>query len=239
MADENTDVTDQGTNEGDPGAGESDNKSVDKTDANDQKASGQQNDGQKKTDDKPAEDDKTTSLLDGKKQEDKEEEPKSQAPESYDEFTLPQGFTMNDIALEAFSPAAKEAGLNQENAQKMIDLYSKLQGQEAKRLNEDFNARMDKQIAAVKSDPEIGGEHYETKIALANKVIGTFGNEGAIEAIRDSGLGTNPDVIRMLVKVGEVISEDVFVDKGDGGGVGGVKTTEKTLGDRLYPKMKT
>ena len=243
MAVDDTKVTDQGTNEGDPGPEDGDKQTVDnKADASDKKATDQQDEGQTKEGEGDVVDKKATSVL-GDKEDDngdgKKDDVDSQAPEKYDEFTLPQGFTMNELALEAFNPAAKELGLSQDNAQKMIDLYAKLQQSEAEKFSNEFFDKAEKDLAEVKADSLIGGNNFDSSVSTVNKVIKKFGEQSVFDFLENTGGGVRRDVLTMFKKIGDAMGEDVFIDENDGGGVGSVGTTEKSLGDRLYPNMKT
>ncbi len=230
MADYNTNVADKGANQGDPGDDTGDDQSVDnKTDATDNQAATDQQGGEK---------DKSTdnetgrkSLLDGKEEEEvKEDDKPTEAPEKYDDFAIPEGFTMNEIALEGFTPLAKEAGMNQENAQKMIDLFVKVQNDTVKAADDQFNEESDRNVASIKSDNEIGGDNFSDNIKIANRVISSFGNKDVRDALTQSGLGNHPEIVRMFLKIGNAMGEDSFVDSHNQ-----TDTTEKTFAERLYP----
>src|SRR5262245_53574028 len=49
------------------------------------------------------------------------------APEAYSEFTFGDGFELDSAVLTDFQTLAKELNLNQEGAQKLIDLQTKLE----------------------------------------------------------------------------------------------------------------
>ncbi len=238
MADEKTDVADQGTNKGDPGYdNKGDDQSVDnKTDATDQKVDDQQA-ADDKTEECEKKPDETQLTKDVKVDDEGVEKPKSEAPEKYEDFTLPKGFTMAEGALEAFNPVAKDLGLSQENAQKLINLYSTVQAKNIENINNAFAKEHEEMVAKVKADPEMGGDKYESNIKLASNVIGKFGNKGVVEVLTATGLGDNPEVIRMFLKIGKAMGEDTFVNKDDGGGGGPTNPKKKSLGDVLYPDM--
>lgn len=230
MAVENTDTTDKGTNQGDPVPEGGENKTVDnKTDADTQQGTtDQQADAQKKDDGVKEPD--TTQLTDGVKIEGEKEE----VPEKYDDFKLPEGFTMDQGALEAFSPVAKELGMSQVNAQKLIDLYSSIQSKQAESIQKLFAEEHEKSIATVKADPEMGGNNYEANLKIACNVIVKYGSKDVLGAFAETGIGDNPDVIRMFLKIGKAMGEDSLVDKNDGGGAG---VKPKSFGELLYNEM--
>lgn len=215
MAEENTGKVDPGTNQGDPGS--SDGRQTAGDASVTQKTEGKVQDTQLTKD----------VNLNG----DKTQDVKSQAPEQYTDFTLPDGFTMDQGAIEAFSPVARELGMSQENAQKVIDLYSNLQQLQVKNSQLAINEERDKNIALVKADPELGGEKYDSNIKSAIKVINRFGSKELVDVLNNTGIGNSPHLIRLFVRVGKAMGEDAFVDKGDGGGAG---AAPKTLAQHLY-----
>ena len=59
-----------------------------------------------------------------------EKDKKPAAPEKY-EFAAPEGQALDANALAVFEPIAKELGLTQEQAQKLVDIYPQIQQQQA------------------------------------------------------------------------------------------------------------
>lgn len=55
---------------------------------------------------------------------DNEPAPKGEVPEAYGEFKVPDGYTLDAEAVAKAAPIFKELGLTQEQAQKLVDLYS-------------------------------------------------------------------------------------------------------------------
>ena len=136
------------------------------------------------------------------------------APETYADFTVPEGMEINKPLLDAVQPALKEAGLSQIQAQKLMDAYSgQLQ-------------------AESKGDKEIGGDKFDESIGSAKRAIDKFGTPKLVEVLDQTGLGNHPEFIRLLTRVGKLIAED---DPGGSAGPGG---SEKTAAEILYPNEK-
>ncbi len=129
-------------------------------------------------------------------------------PESYADFTLPEGVEMNGPALEAFLPVAKDLGLSQEQAQRLIDL----EVQRNQNAETEESAAMQQQQAAwnaeLQADPVIGGNKWEGSLRLANRALNKFGDPSLTRDIQELGLGSHPGLVRMLVKMGATLSED-------------------------------
>jgi len=150
-----------------------------------------------------------------------EKDKKPAAPEKY-EFAAPEGQALDANALAVFEPIAKELGLTQEQAQKLVDIYPQIQQQQAEAWS--------KQIAdwgeQVKADKEIGGDKFNASVGLAQRALDQFGNPELREYLNESGLGNHPALVRFCAKVGKSIAEDSFVVPNQGG--------QRSAADILY-----
>lgn len=136
------------------------------------------------------------------------------APEAYEDFTLPEGMEMDADVLGEFKGLAKELNIPQDKAQKLIDFQTQLATKQA----EQYQAAVAKQsqdwAAAIKNDPEIGGENYDKSVASAIKVIQSFGDPALTELLNTSGLGNHPALFKFCHRISAAISEDKFVMPG-------------------------
>lgn len=152
------------------------------------------------------------------------------APESYTEFVVPEGVTLDPAMRDAWSEVARELDLPQDSAQKVVD---KLVPVLARRDAERQTALANEWEQATRSDADIGGEHLEANLALAKKAIDTFGNDELRTLLR-TPFGSHPEVVRFMHAVGKAIGEDDrFVSAGEGG-----KPAPKTLAKRIYGGAK-
>ncbi len=150
---------------------------------------------------------------DGKPKDEGKDKPQG-APEAYTDFKLPEGMDMDAAVLGEFKEFAKELNLPQDKAQKIVDFQTKLATKQA----EEYQAAVMKQgeqwAAAVKNDPELGGENYDKSVASAVKVIQAFGDDGLKDLLNTSGLGNHPALFKFCHRVSQAISEDKFVMPG-------------------------
>jgi len=150
-----------------------------------------------------------------------EKDKKPVAPEKY-EFAAPEGQALDANALAVFEPIAKELGLTQEQAQKLVDIYPQIQQQQAEAWS--------KQIAdwgeQVKADKEIGGDKFNASVGLAQRALDQFGNPELREYLNASGLGNHPALVRFCARVGKSMAEDSFVMPNQGG--------QRSAADILY-----
>lgn len=154
-----------------------------------------------------------------------EKDKKPAAPEKY-EFAAPEGQELDANALSVFEPIAKELGLTQEQAQKLVDIYPQIQQQQAEAWS--------KQVAdwgeQVKADKEIGGDKFTASVGLAQRALDQFGNPELREYLQASGLGNHPALVRFCAKVGKSMAEDSFVVPNQGG--------QRSTADLLYGKKE-
>ncbi len=150
---------------------------------------------------------------------DKEAKDKAdKVPEKY-EFKSPvEGQELDAEMAAALDPVARELGLNNEQAQKLVDIYGKdiLPKIEA-RQQENWAKQTEAWANEVKTDKEIGGDAFVANVGLAQKALDTFAPAGLREYLETTGLGNHPDLVRCFVKVGKAMSEDSMVMPNTGG----------------------
>lgn len=173
--------------------------------------------GDKPADGKPAEVEKTPEqLAEEKKLADKAKA--ESVPEKY-EFKSPiEGQELDADMAAALDPVARELGLNNEQAQKLVDIYGKdiLPKIEARQA-ENWAKQTEAWASEVKTDKEIGGDGFVANIGLAQKALDQFAPAGLRDYLETTGLGNHPDLVRFCVKVGKAMSEDSVVMPNTGG----------------------
>ena len=129
------------------------------------------------------------------------------APES-STFTAPEGHELDSATADAFAGVAKELGLTQDAAQKVVD---KMAPHLAQRQAEQIKAVHEQWREQSTADKEFGGDKLAENLGLAKKAMDTFASPELKALMNQTGLGNHPEVIRMFVKAGKAISEDSFV----------------------------
>lgn len=153
------------------------------------------------------------------------------APETYADFTMPDGIEVDSDLLEAVTPVFKDTGLSQIQAQKLIDVYaSQIQAQDKAR--EDSYTQINQEwVNEAKSDKEIGGDNFNENVGMAKRAIDKFGTPALVEVLNQTGLGNHPEFIRLLTRVGKTIAED------DPGAASAASGKDRTPAEILYPEM--
>lgn len=145
----------------------------------------------------------------------------SKVPEKY-EFKSPEGQEFDTEVIGAFSEVAKELGLSQDDAQKVVD---KMAAKLAERQQGTIESIHNEWVESAKVDKEFGGDKLNENLATAKKALDQFGTPELRTLLNESGLGNNPEVIRFMYRAGKAISEDGYV--GASQGAGSVKPAPK------------
>lgn len=136
------------------------------------------------------------------------------APETYADFTVPDGVALDAELLAEFVPVLKELNLSQENAQKLVDFAPKLISQAVEGIKAELIAEAKGWHLASRQDKEIGGDKMAEKLSVANKAIETFGTPELKAFLASKGLNAHPELIRAFYRAGKTLKEDVFVPGG-------------------------
>jgi hypothetical protein len=170
--------------------------------------------------------DKSKDAEKDKAKEPEKKDEKPVVPEKY-EFKAPEGVEQLDPqALAVFEPIAKELGLSQEQAQKLVDIYPQIQQQQA----EVWSKQVTDWGEQVKADKEIGGDKLTASVGQAQKALDQFGTPALREYLHTSGLGNHPELVRAFAKVGKMMSEDKIIMPNQGG--------QRSAADILYGKKE-
>ena len=162
-------------------------------------------------------------------------------PEKY-EFKPPEGFDEIDSGLvEAYTPVAKELGLSNDKAQKLIDLYADISKRQAENLRNAQTAQITEWRNQVMSSPT-----FKEDVEHAQRVVAQYmtPEQKELFAGKNSWLGAHPQVVSFLAKIGRLVGNDkpLIGDASPGSAQqrrpdGPV--TPETLAKVLYPGMKS
>lgn len=136
-----------------------------------------------------------------------EDAPKG-APEAYAAFTLPEGYTMPDSRFEEVTAFAKANDWDQSKTQEAVDLYVKMQQEGEKVAHDTVTKQIEDWTKAIKEDAELGGADFDKKAGIAASAVDKFGSDELKQALSDTGMGSHPELVRMMYKVGLLLQED-------------------------------
>jgi hypothetical protein len=146
----------------------------------------------------------------------------------YTDFALPDGFDPAQIKIDEVKTLARELGLDQANAQKLVDRVIKqrtdFDGAQAQ-TQADVVARW---ADEARADTEIGGDKFDASLAAAVSVISNpkIVNPEFKAFLDASGLGNHPEMIRTFARIAPAFANDTPVT----GGAGGVNAADPFKG---------
>jgi len=158
----------------------------------------------------------------------------SGAPESYADFSQVQGAEIATETLDAFKPLAKELNLTQEQAQKLLDFAAHNMAAAVQAPYLEWQKTQGEWLATIAADPETG-KQWGTKQQpgpaqiAATRAITELGGDALRNALNITGAGSNPEIVRAFVKIGNMLSEPGFTSGTP------VKTDEKNPAKIMYP----
>ncbi|WKJ88764.1 hypothetical protein QZJ86_12100 [Methylomonas montana] len=151
----------------------------------------------------------------------------------YADFSFPDGFEADPVMMDAFKAMALEAKLSQEQAQHFASMGAQLQ---QKMLSEHFSAIEQQKAdweAEARADKEYGGAKFDENLTYAARARDAFVTPALREQLDKTGLGNHPDLIRVFVRAGKLISEDSLVSGGQR-----PSSQTKSAASTLYPNQQ-
>lgn len=130
---------------------------------------------------------------------------------------MPEGIELDTVLLDALGPEFKELGLTNGQAQKLADKFIEAEQAKAKTRSEDWAKTVTKWSEDAKTDKEIGGSNWNATVKSASRAINEFGTPELKTYLDATGGGNHPELIRLMSKVGNLISEDAPPQDGGGG----------------------
>lgn len=147
---------------------------------------------------------------DGDKDDDGETEVdlKSVPEDGQYKLTMPEGLELDQSLLDEVSPIWKEKGFTHEEAQALTDKYIKNHTERAEKVADEWNDTVTKWGDQTKTDKEIGGDKFDASLKTAKSTLDRYGTPELRAALDNSGMGSHPELIRLLVKVGNATTDD-------------------------------
>jgi hypothetical protein len=164
-------------------------------------------------------------------------------PDAYT-FKIPEGATLDNKLVESATPIFKELGLNQDQAQKLVDLVAnrdkEIQAQTAAKITE-MRESWRKEVLA---DKDMGGKLDDVKatIGRAKNQLPSDVRDAFNRAMDETGIGDHPAFVKAFWKLSELVSEGKPVS-GNGPSTHGQSTngkaTRPTLASAMYPNLSS
>ena len=141
-------------------------------------------------------------------------------PETPDQYTFDERYA--EANLDDFKNIAHNLGLSQNQAEKILDMYSQANYDQM----EQAEARhSEMQVEGINALQKEWGKSYNENVELARRAFTNFASKEALDVMEDSGLGNHPEIVKMFSKIGNLLKED------------GIMVGEPGIGDSLSPAM--
>ena len=166
------------------------------------------------------------------------ETPKAETPapaEKAFELKLPKDSTLDAARVAEIQTFAKEKGLNETQAQAILDRESNAVKTVLEQQQQNHSAQVLKWHEDVKNDPEIGGEAFAQNAHYAKVASEKFLSPEFRQILTETGFGNHPELVRAFAKIGKAMSSDSLVRPGAQAPGGGKKSIESLL----YPNAAT
>jgi hypothetical protein len=162
-----------------------------------------------------------------------EESGERDVPEHYD-LKLSEESKLNDEHLSKLAEYAKENGLTQDQAEKLLardeELVSSAREEFQQSLLDEHESKKQEWFEAVEKDTEFGGEHFNENAEMTKRYIDEFADEEFKTMLDETGYGNHPLLFKMMVRASKAMAEDKTIRAGS-------SNTELTHEQRLYPNM--
>lgn len=153
------------------------------------------------------------------------------APESYEDFTLPDGIVLSEKVMGEFLPIAKELNLNQEQAQSLINMGSQLAQEFQQKALDAWQEQITGWAEQTRNDKELGGQNLPQSLGVARRALEEFGTPELNQLLRESGIGNHPEMVRFALRIGKAIGNDALVT-----GASSASVTDPA--SVMYPTMR-
>lgn len=150
-------------------------------------------------------------------------------PDTYADFTVPEGMTLDSELLASATPLFQELNLTQEQAQRLVDFQAQQVQASSQSQSDNFDRLLAGWQEQARLDSEFGGDAFEENIGIAQQAIEKFGTPELKQLLNDHGVGNHPEMIRLMVRVGKLTQEDVPGD------VTAPINTAQSRVDTMYP----
>lgn len=153
----------------------------------------------------------------------------SEIPETY-EFTIPEGYTVDESLMADVQAFAKENNMTAAAAQQVADLGAKLLASQQELRETQFAEIREGWLNSAKDDPEIGEDVKKGKDSIAGRAFNTIATPELKDVMDQYGLGDHPEMLRMFYRLSSLMSEDQMHNPTGGAGLPGASGIEKTVG---------
>jgi hypothetical protein len=142
----------------------------------------------------------------------------------FPELELPEGMTLDEDMQKWFRQAAHKAGMPQRAVDKLYKDYADRQVAQLTSYKKQMEERRGSAEQQLRQE---WGKDFDNRLAGAQRLLRTFGDEQLVQYMDQSGYGNDPALIRLLSNIAGKLGNDVLVEGSSGGGFGMTPTMAK------------
>lgn len=150
------------------------------------------------------------------------------------DLAVPEETSLTEPEVESLKAYAKEKGLSKDQAQELLNQRHEAKEDLISRYKSEQDTLRTQWLESAKNDKEFGGQHFAQNVEFAKRSLEKFATPGIVEYLNQTGLGNNPEVIRLFYRIGKSMSNDSIVNPGSAGG-----PVTKPIEDVFYGKQTT
>lgn len=152
-------------------------------------------------------------------------------------LALPENSPLTQEDLTGLMKEAKESGLSEEEAKELLQQTDTVARTAQTRLVKQQEEQMKTMVAswkdAVKKDPELGGDKLAETAIKASRAFKAVASKEMQIFCEKTGYAEHPELVRMMVKIHDLIGEDRFI-KGSTGVQSNKPTTMEEKAKKLF-----
>jgi hypothetical protein len=130
------------------------------------------------------------------------------------ELKVPEGSHLTKAEVDEIVSFAKEQGLSQEAAQKLLEREHNAVDKFKTDNMKQFEQKREEWWKEVESDKELGGDNFKQTAENARRALEKFAPESLRKFLADSPYGNHPDLIRLFNNIGKAMQDDKLVLSG-------------------------
>ncbi len=183
----------------------------------------------------------TEPKVDGKSLLNDDAKPAEGAPEKYADFTVPEGFTLDEAVATEAGALFKGMNLTQPQAQSLVDFYVSKTAAAAQAPYDAYASMREGWRSEIKADPVIGGKLDQVKADVARAIDGLGDAKLATDfraAMDLTGAGDHPAFIRAFHKLAQKVIEGGHVSGRGPAPVQSPTGSARSAAHALYPDLK-
>ncbi len=155
-----------------------------------------------------------------------------ETPDLYEVAVPKEAKFVNPDLIKELKPIAHKAGIMPKQLEALVGWYEQNSSKEAQAALEQIKQQRGEQVASLKKE---WGTAFDNNLGYANKVLKDHGHEELGKYLKETGLDNDPNLVKLLAKIGQSIykEDQILGDRGVVAGANDPATAMKKANDIL------